>query len=342
MTHGSASGWRSVLPYFKWPLALIVLAVLIHLNRNGFQELGKHPIQWHFLALGSGLCLCSVVLTFLRWHLLVWAQGFGLRFSESLRIGFLGYLFNYIAQGSIGGDVVKGAMLVRRTKERRLIAASTVILDRMLGLVSLLLVGAGASFFAPEDIEDRAIINKVVWIGSSIGIGILAIILHPVSSKSRLVKLISRLPKVGAFIGDLAESAAMYQSRRGVIVAGILIGILGQFGVISSFYFCALAIGDPTEIPPYTSHILLIPLAELIGYVSPTPGGLGGLEYAVKRSYELAGSSGQLGLIAAGAYRVTSICIAFIGGIYYFLGRDEIRRVLQEDTTTDDADKPAS
>lgn len=333
MTHGSVSGWRKVLPFLKWPIGIAILGVLIHVNRAGFEQLSQHPIRWHFLALGCGLCLTSVVLTFLRWHLLVWAQEFGLKLSDSLRIGFLGYLFNYIAQGSIGGDVVKGAMLVRRIKERRLIAASTVILDRMLGLVSLLLVGAGASFFAPADIEDRHIINKVVWIGSGIGVGILAIMLHPVSSKSKLVKLICRVPKVGAFISDIAESATLYQSRRSVIVAGILIGILGQFGVISSFYFCALAIGDPQEIPPYTSHILLIPLAELIGYVVPTPGGLGGLEYAVKRSYELAGSSGQLGLIAAGAYRVTSICIACIGGVYYFLGRAEIRQVLDDSET---------
>jgi len=331
MTHGSVSGWRKVLPWLKWPLALGIVGFLVHKNRAGFAELFQHPIGWHFLALGSGLCLTSVVLTFTRWFLLVWAQGFDFRFRDALRLGFVGYMFSYIAFGNIGGDAVKATMLVRRHPERRLIAASTVILDRMLGLVSLLLVGAGASFFAPENIEDRATINRVVWIGSGIGIGILTLILHPAFSKSRLVSWISRLPKIGAVISDVAESASMYQSRKGAIFGGILIGIMGQFGVISSFYFCARAISSPEELPAYASHILLIPLAELVSFITPTNGGIGGLEYAVKRSYELSGSSAELGLVAAGAYRLTSICIAMIGAVYYFAGRGEIQQALHAD-----------
>ncbi len=338
MTQGSESVWRKLFTWLKWPLALGIIGLLFYKNRSGFAELFERPISWHFLALGCGLCLTSVVLTFVRWFLLVWAQGFDFRFRDALRLGFLGYMFNYIAFGNIGGDAVKGAILVRRHQERRLIAASTVVLDRMLGLVSLLLVGAGASFFAPENIEDRHIINKVVWIGSAIGIGILTLILHPMFSQSRVVKWISRLPKIGSVIADIAESAAMYQSRRAVIFAGILIGILGQFGVISSFYFCARAISEPSELPTYSTHILLIPLAELVAYGTPTQGGIGGLEYAVKRSYELSGSSPELGLVAAGAYRLTSICIAMIGAVYYFAGRSEIQQALNEGNAQQDAE----
>lgn len=331
MTQGSVSGWKKVLPWLKWPLALGIIGFLVYKNRDRFLELWQRPIHWEYLAIGCALCLCSVMLTFLRWYLLVWAQEFKFTPRDALRIGFLGYLFNYIASGSIGGDVVKGAMLVRRQKDRRLAAVSTVVIDRMLGLVSLMFVGALATVIAEGEVRDRAIINNVFWIGATIGIGIVGLMLHPVSSNSRLVHLITRIPKIGSAFADLAQAAAMYQSRRRIVIAGIMIGIMGQFGVISSFYFCARAVGDPSVLPAYKTHLLLMPLAELIGFVVPTPGGIGALEFCVQKAYDLAGSSPELGLVAAGAYRLTSICVAMIGGVYYFTGRDEIKKVLDED-----------
>ncbi len=325
-------------------MALAIIWYLIHKNRDNFAKFEDRPIEWGFFALAMGTCLISVIATMVRWYLLVWAQEFPFKFRDALRLGFLGYMFNYVAPGSIGGDVVKAAMLVRQQKDRRLVAASTVILDRVLGLVSLMAVGAGASFFAPADIASRDIVNQVVWGGTLIGGGLLLVMLHPVLSHSKPVEWLTRIPKIGHGIADLQSAATLYQSRRMVILAGVLIGVLGQFGVISSFYFCARAISSVEQIPSYTTHILLIPIAELIGVLVPTPGGMGGLEGAVEESYRMSHFSPALGLMAALGYRLITIVIACIGGIYYAISRVEIREVLaeQEANTESAANVPAS
>jgi hypothetical protein len=322
-------------------MALGIIWYLINKNRDNFAKFEERQIEWQYFALGMVTCLISVVATMVRWYLLVWAQQFPFKFRDALRLGFLGYMFNYVAPGSIGGDVVKAAMLVRQQKERRLVAASTVILDRMLGLVSLMAVGAGASFFAPADIASRGIVNKVVWGGTLIGGGLLLVLLHPVLSHSKPVLWMTRIPKIGPGIADLSAAATLYQSRRLVILLGVIIGILGQFGVISSFYFCARAISSTDHIPSYVTHILLIPIAELIGVIVPTPGGMGGLEGAVEESYKMAHYSPALGLMAALGYRLITIIVACIGGIYYAISRAEIREVLANEDAESASDKSA-
>lgn len=317
----------------KWPVALGIIGYLINKNRADFENFGSRHIEWHFLLIALVTCLISVVATLVRWYLLVWAQEFPFKFRDALRLGFLGYLFNYIAPGTIGGDVVKAAMLVRLQKNRRLVAASTVIIDRLMGLVSLMVVAAGASLFAP-DFDGRARVDKIVWGGTLIGGGLLAVLLHPIASRSRPILWLTRLPKVGHVIGELAEATGLYQSRRLVILLGLLIGVVGQFGVISSFYFCARAISPPTAIPSYMTHILLIPIAELVGVVVPTPGGMGALEAAVQKSYQIAGFEPGLGLMAALGYRLITIVVACIGGIFYVTSRAELNRVMAEDAAS--------
>lgn len=325
-------------------MALAIIWYLIHKNRDNFAKFEDRPIEWGFFALAMGTCLVSVITTMVRWYLLVWAQQFPFKFRDALRLGFLGYMFNYVGPGAIGGDVIKAAVLVRLQKDRRVVAAATVVLDRVLGLVSLMAVGAGASFFAPSDIENGDVVTKVVWGGTLIGGSVLVVLLHPVLSHSKPVEWLTRIPKIGHGFADLQASAALYQSRRMVILAGVLIGILGQFGVISSFYFCARAISSVDQIPSYTTHILLIPIAELVSVFVPTPGGMGGLEGAVEESYRISHFSPALGLMAALGYRLITIVIACIGGIYYAISRAEIREVLadQEAAAEAEGSMPAS
>ncbi len=330
MTHGSEAGWRRMLPWLKGPIGLGLIAFLIHKNWDAFASFLQRPIEWRFLALGCGICIVAVVLTFLRWYLLVWAQQFQFSIRDAVRLGFMGCLLNYVGPGALGGDVIKGAMLVRRQSERRLIAASTVILDRVLGLVSLMLVGTVATFFAPDNITDRDIIRNVVWTGSILGVGGLVLLLHPAMSRSRLIAWAARLPKVGPFIGDVANSAALYQSRRRVIVLGVLIGIIGQLGTISAFYFCARALAPAEDVLSFSTHILWIPIAELISMIPLTPGGAGTLEAAVQYGYGLAGKDQALGLAAALGYRLLSMTVALIGGVYWVIGHRDITQAMAE------------
>lgn len=320
---------KSLMTWLKWPIALLLIAWLCYQNREQLLRIlsGEQEVRWTYLLAAFLLCGSSILLTFYRWYLLVVALEFPFTFRDSIRLGFLGYLFNYVAPGAVGGDAIKAVMLAREQTSRRAVAVATILLDRILGLQALLMVGAGAVLFLTGDIQHREKIELILWGGSAAGLLGLAVMLSP-AAHSRPILALTRIPKVGAIFADLLDGVAYYQSRRGVVILTVLISVVGHFGVISSFFLCALAVGSADSVPDYASHLFLIPVAEIIGVIVPLPGGVGALEGAVQKSYELAGASPQIGFLAAGAYRATTIVIAMVGAGIYVLQQKRIASLL--------------
>jgi uncharacterized protein (TIRG00374 family) len=343
-TRGSLIG--QLFNWLRWPVALGILIFLGWQNREQFQQLLENEIRWHFLGLAFLVCFGAIILTFYRWYLLVWALDFPFTFRDALRLGFLGYLFNYVSPGAVGGDLVKAVLMVREQKERRTVAVATILLDRILGLLALLIVGASASLFVEQKIDRLSEITALMWGSCILGLIGLVVMLHPATPNSWWLRLLQKLPKVGGIVTDVATAISMYQSRRRVVALTMVISIFGHFGIISSFYFCARAIAPVADVPSYVTHLLLIPPAEIVGVFVPTPGGLGALEGAVQAAYQLAGAAGGVGLLAAGAYRATTIFIAGIGGIYYAAARRQIQSLMdaerQDDAVTAESNEDGS
>ncbi len=97
-------------------------------------------LRWPMLAAGFAVLLAATLLTFLRWYVLVRAQGLPFRLRDSLRLGFIGVFFNLLMPSAVGGDLVK-AFLLAREQRRRTVAVATVLVDRLIGLVGLVLLG---------------------------------------------------------------------------------------------------------------------------------------------------------------------------------------------------------
>ena len=321
---------RPALGFIKWVVALGIVGYLGYQNRGQFKRLYAEPIHWQFLIAAFVLCGSSIILTFYRWYLLVVALDFPFKFSDALRLGFLGYLFNYVAPGAVGGDAVKGGLMAREQKSRRTVAVATILLDRILGLMGLLIVGAGATLLVVDRIDHRNEIVAVLWGGSIVGLAGLVVMLHSATPNSWWMKLLIKIPKAGPIIADIADGISLYQTRRLIVILTVMLSVVGHFGIISSFYCCARAVATTAETPSYVTHLLLIPLAEIVGVIVPLPGGVGALEAAVQKSYELAGANAGIGLLAVSAYRVTTILIAAIGAVYYFASKRQIQELLAE------------
>jgi glycosyltransferase 2 family protein len=330
--------------WLKWPVALFLLSYLFYSNRQALANLAQRPIDWLYLVLAFVLCTAAMMLTFYRWYLLVWAQDFPFTIRDALRLGYIGYLCGYVAPGSAGGDLVKAAMIAHEQKSRKGVAAATVLLDRILGVLALFMVGALATFFQDPRLLQNGVIRTCVallWAGSAGGILGLIVMLHPAFPRSRILMRLVRLPKVGSLIGGLVNAVLLYQQRRAVLVATVLISIVGHFGTLSSFYYCALAINAGNAAPGYWTQLLLIPIAELFAFIVPVPGGIGVLEGAVGECYALAikalgvvgvtaAQASGAGVAAALANRVATVIIVAIGAAYYMTARREIGQALTE------------
>ena len=78
----------------------------------------------------------------------------GLPFSryDAVRLGLVGFYFNTFLPGAIGGDVVK-AVEIARENSCRALAVATVLIDRIIGLWSLIWFVAivGSAFWILDD-----------------------------------------------------------------------------------------------------------------------------------------------------------------------------------------------
>ncbi len=328
----SSGGWKRHWAWAKWLVALGMMAFVLWKHREGVSKLAQQPLHWPSLLAAFCLCSGAIVLTFLRWYLLVWAQGFAFHVRDALRLGFIGYLFNFVGPGSVGGDVVKAALIAKEQPSRRTTAIATVLLDRILGLLALFVIGACAACPQWETIREQSELKGVVWLlagGSVAGLIGLALMLIPVVMRLGLWKFFTQLPAVGKPIGELIEGVRLYQTRPGVLMAALGISLLGHFGIISAFYFSARSVGGGAFVPSYLSHLFFIPAAEFIGVVLPVPGGIGPLEWAVERFYHHSGAADGTGILTCLAYRAVTLAVALIGAGYYLTARREIAAAMQ-------------
>jgi hypothetical protein len=336
VAHVAGQSWK----WLKWPVGLGIIAWLYYTHAEAIQKLAAAPKNWTYAILAFAFIAGSTLVTFGRWYLLVRTLDFPFRLRDAIRYGFVGLVLNYVAPGSVGGDLGKAWLLVCDQKSRRYAAFATVLLDRILGLLALFMVGVIATLL-PHDFPDSPEVTAntaLLWIGSLAGLAGLSFMLLPATTRWGWVNRLPRLPFVGHIIGELIHGVQLYQSRPWAVLAALGLSVIGHAGLITGFYFCALWLRQPdTWIPTLIAHFYFMPNAELFGVVSMVPGGVGALEFAIQQAYVwlrpetvAEADASAAGLMAAIALRVLTVMISAIGGIYYLASRREISAAIEE------------
>jgi uncharacterized protein (TIRG00374 family) len=81
-----------------------------------------------------------------RWRMLLGVHGVHLRYWRVLELTMIGQFFSAFLVGTTGGDVIKIFYVARAVPNRKAAVAFTVIVDRVIGLIALLLLGVLLSF----------------------------------------------------------------------------------------------------------------------------------------------------------------------------------------------------
>ncbi len=324
--------------WLKWPAALGILSWLSLQNHENFASIVATPKNWGFAAGACVLIIGSALLMFMRWYLLVRAQQFPFRFRDAVRYGFAGEAMNYISIGMAGGDLFKAFLLARDQSSRRVVAAATVLLDRILGLLGLFIVGVVATLI-PHDFPDTPQVqamSTLLRVGALAGLAGLTFLLIPATTRWSGVQRLTNLPLVGRIVGELLRGVTLYQSKPWTLLTALALSLAGHAGLIGGFYCCAQWMNQPWT-PDLTAHFYFMPSAELVAALGLVPAGIGPLEWAIKTSYVVLkpatvteAQAAGAGFATAIAYRIVSVGMAVVGGVYYFNSRREISAAVQQ------------
>jgi glycosyltransferase 2 family protein len=301
---------------------------------NVFTNLVKQPKRWDLLTAGWACCFAAVLITFIRWWFLVCALDIPLRFRDSIRIGFWGYLFNWAPLGIVGGDVVKTVMLDHQFPRNRAKALASVLVDRVIGLYVLFVVasvGVLATQFwvgkAPE-VFTICMVTLGITVGSTAG---LAVVLGPEALVSGTIRMVGRIPRLGPPLESVMNAVRMYNRKPGVLVICFLLTIPVHCLCAIGLYLVGCGLFQLTTLS-LAAHFVVVPLSSAM-QVIPVP--MGPTEFFLNYLYPTVGVGGAVltkgqGLLVALAYRLVCLLIVASGAFYYFGNRREMAGVIHE------------
>ena len=133
---------RALIQLMRYGLSIALLVYLFKKidGPDLRQALHVAGTNWTWLITGTVLTFCGLFAGVIRWHRMLQSYGIPLPFSRVFQILFIGQFFNAFMPGACGGDVVRAFYVTRESvKGTRTAAATTVIADRMIGLLTLML-----------------------------------------------------------------------------------------------------------------------------------------------------------------------------------------------------------
>ncbi|NOY42042.1 MAG: flippase-like domain-containing protein [Planctomycetes bacterium] len=325
--------YKVILAAIKLLLAVGILVFLFLRisSHSGFERLISDPKDWGALILAQLLILVGFSLSFVRWFLLVRGLELGFHLRDAFRLGSLGFMFNQVSPGSVGGDLLKAVFIAKEQPGKRTEAVTTVLIDRAIGLYAMILVASLGLMLVGSVTtlsEVMQTLQTVVWSIAAIStVGVFGA-MSPLAVGDRVRKLADRVPVMGHTLHRLLDATEVYHRRKRYLVGAFCLALVTHNLVISAFWL--ISHGLPVYSPSFSENASVVPIGLVLGTLPLTPGGLGTLEAGLEYLFVLVGAGKGDGTLIALVYRMMTYVVAAIGAGYYLSARKSVDRMLHD------------
>ena len=259
-----------------------------------------------------------------RWQILLRVQNLQLSFRRVFGLTMIGLFFNFFIPGGTGGDAVKMFYLVKETPGRRGMAILSVVVDRLIGLLALIvfagvLIGLNWHWL-------RGAPRTEPWLYLALAVLVASLLFLGSTFLVTGLGLVHRLPAKFPGRAKLAELAMAYNVYgRAVVPCGLafLLSILAHVGYYGVFYCSIRALASPgMEIPTLGKFYAIMPI---IGTITSLPISIGGVGWREKLFEDFLGgllsaSAGVAVAISSMGYLMT-LAWGLVGGAIYMFYR---------------------
>ncbi len=261
------------------------------------------------------LMLMQFLLATWRWRIVMRQFDQDLPFKTAFRFFFEGMFFNQALPSTVGGDGIRIYRSFRAGLPLET-AINSVILDRVLGLASQVLLVAVAQPLFYQRVDDPAarLTFTLIFILAAAGISMLLLMSWmPV-----------QLHRWSIFRGltALSVAARLAFSRPKVLLPVVALSVAGHLLTVTVFYLLFWSLDLPAT---FMDSLVLVPSILLLATVPVSVAGWGLREGAMVAAF------GLIGVAAGGAAAVSVlfglglIVLSLPGGLLWFIGSD--RRV---------------
>ncbi|MDX8412342.1 MAG: lysylphosphatidylglycerol synthase transmembrane domain-containing protein [Mariprofundaceae bacterium] len=238
---------RSLLLPLKLLISAALLAALLYFLDLGsvLERLAQAELSWVMAAL---LCLLvGQFLSALRWAWLARGLGLEVRLFRKVYLYFLGMFLSLFLPSIIGGDVARGVLLAKGREGKGWEAAASIILERLNGVLALVLVVAACLFFLVLPLA-----WKWTW---------WVLVICMCLAVAGYQYLHPRLPDMAASWRKLSLTSHAFQRAWW---KALPVSITFQVLVVQAHVFLGLAVGLSLSWPEYGVMVCLVALASAL------------------------------------------------------------------------------
>jgi uncharacterized protein (TIRG00374 family) len=289
------------------------------------------PSVWETLrSIETGPLILSIILMgaiiisgVIRWQIVLKVHGLDMPLARTTQISLIAHFFNSFLLGSVGGDVLKAYYVARETHHKKTEAVVTVLVDRIIGMFSLLVFACVMiipNWSLVSTPKLRAVVAVVV--GMTIACAVVMFLFFRGGISKRFPKardLLKRLPK-GEMLERSLEAFREFGRNRRFWWEIIPVAIIANVVII--LHFLVLTWGFRLHVPVIALSAI-VPTVTSISALPITPSGLGVRENLYVLMLQGVGVEAATALLLSLIGFATSLVWSVIGGIVYVTQRDK-------------------
>ncbi|MDP9174607.1 MAG: flippase-like domain-containing protein [Planctomycetota bacterium] len=295
-----------------------------------------HEADPRFLLAALLVFPITILITSYRWHELLKALDIHLSLARIFVLNMVGLFYNTFMPGSTGGDLLKAYYVAKQTHHRTR-AVMSVLVDRVIGLIALIILGGTMAAFQWQIQKCRQV---AVGAGALMVcvIGGLALFYQPTLRRiSGLDFFMSKLP-MQKQLQKAIEAMEIYGRRPLLALGALLISFPVHMVVILSAMLCGFAFG--LRINPFY-YWMAVPVIVLAGSIPISPQGAGVMEYFAINLLEPQGVTVGQAFALTMSIRLTQIFWNLSGGYFVLRGGYHApTQTEQNEVESEDEDRP--
>jgi uncharacterized protein (TIRG00374 family) len=274
--------------------------------------------------LAFGLGLAALIPASLRWLCLLKAIKVSFSPVSAYRAYLSGVFVGVAMPGVIGGDMVRVWFCMRDTGTSLLLASTTILLERLLGVGALLLI-LSTGIYLTDFKSTNDFFEFVPFLAIS---GLIIITFFP-----WIIRRIAALCKMGKTLASVNRILDPLQSIKiSLLYVALFLSIVYQAFDICISFFIATSLGY--NLSPVNLMVAL-PIAYLVTVLPLSPGGLGVREATFVAVLAFFGMSPNEAALLALAIFLNRVLIGLIGGINFFNDYSSFRKSIKNKSTVE-------
>lgn len=310
-----------------WTILKIVVTVGLSayvLSRAGVDALLQtlREADWRWVALAITFATVAMVINVGRWQLMLRGQSADASLASLVRLYLVSMFFSNISPSRLGGDVVRayGTSLIATTKTR---SVAAVFMDRLVGAISVLLLGMTAIVLSASRLPD---VYLQVTVGFfALSLAVLALMMYRNDNLARFRLQVLAWSDIAVFgfrvrprLEAALDALRSYSRSRGVVLRGLLVSLVANgFSMVNLFLYAQavradIRLGDVATIAPLVMAVGVLPISI---------NGIGTIEATFVVLFGTLGIDEHVALAIAILRRLALLVLSLAGGVLYAVRR---------------------